>query len=283
MPERASVAIVGSGNISSDLLFKLMRREWSSRGRWSGSTRTPTVRPAPASSGSRRAPEASSGCSRRTSSRTSCSRATSASAHADAPRSRGGGDPGGRSDAGRRRPLRRPGGQPRRAPRGAEREHGHVRRPGDHPDRRRGVAGRAPWPTRKSSPRCCRARPAPGHARQHRRVHAHDLAQAYRDRSGARNRGKAIIILNPADPPLIMRDTIFCASREETDHDAMRASVAATRRGGAGYVPGYRMTADPQFDDRRPESGTATGAWPCFSRSRAPGTTCRPTRETSTS
>ena len=49
----------------------------------------------------------------------------------------------------------------------------------------------------------------PGHAQEHRRVHAHDGAAAIEKVGGAK-RGKAIIILNPAEPPLIMRDTIHC-------------------------------------------------------------------------
>src|SRR3954462_9756950 len=42
---------------------------------------------------------------------------------------------------------------------------------------------------------------------------------------GGAGRGKAIIILNPADPPLLMRDTIFCAVPDEVDEDALTASI----------------------------------------------------------
>ena len=64
----------------------------------------------------------------------------------------------------------------------------------------------------------------PGHARSHRRVHPHDVAG---DREvGRAGRGKAIIVLNPADPPLIMRDTIFCQlprrCRRAVDHQGRR-------------------------------------------------------------
>ncbi|HVN13254.1 MAG TPA: acetaldehyde dehydrogenase (acetylating) [Kineosporiaceae bacterium] len=61
--------------------------------------------------------------------------------------------------------------------------------------------------------------------------------------------GKAIIILNPAEPPLIMRDTIFCAIEPGADHDAIVASVAAMVAEVQSYVPGYRLRGAPQFDE----------------------------------
>ena len=45
---------------------------------------------------------------------------------------------------------------------------------------------------------------------------------------GGAKRGKAIIVLNPADPPLIMRDTIFCSLPRGTDHAAIVQSIEAT-------------------------------------------------------
>ena len=62
-----------------------------------------------------------------------------------------------------------------------------------------------------------------GHLSQHRRVHQ-DHLQGCRVIGGA-ERGKAIIILNPADPPMIMRDTIFCAIPEDADRDAITQSI----------------------------------------------------------
>lgn len=70
---------------------------------------------------------------------------------------------------------------------------------------------------------------------------------------GGAARGKAIIVLNPAEPPIIMRDTVFCAVRPELDHDAVLESVASMVSRIQQYVPGYRLKADPQFDDPRPE------------------------------
>ncbi|KUH69831.1 acetaldehyde dehydrogenase (acetylating) [Mycolicibacterium novocastrense] len=63
---------------------------------------------------------------------------------------------------------------------------------------------------------------------------------------GGAERGKAIIILNPADPPMIMRDTVFCLIGD-ADHDAIRASVAEMVERVAQYVPGYRLKHEVQF------------------------------------
>src|SRR4051794_7407070 len=68
---------------------------------------------------------------------------------------------------------------------------------------------------------------------------------------GGAKRGKAIIVLNPADPPVIMRDTIFAAITDEADRDAIVESVRAMEADVQTYVPGYRLTADPQFDHGR--------------------------------
>jgi acetaldehyde dehydrogenase len=65
--------------------------------------------------------------------------------------------------------------------------------------------------------------------------------------------GKAIIILNPAEPPLVMRDTVFCAIPPESDVDSIEKSVVRTAEYMQEYVPGYRLTSEPQFDDPRPE------------------------------
>jgi len=65
---------------------------------------------------------------------------------------------------------------------------------------------------------------------------------------GGAGRGKAIIILNPVDPPMIMRDTVFCAISPEADTDAITESVLAMTAEVARYVPGYTLRAEPQFD-----------------------------------
>jgi acetaldehyde dehydrogenase len=75
-------------------------------------------------------------------------------------------------------------------------------------------------------------------------------ARAVADVGGA-ERGKAIIILNPAEPPLLMRDTVICSIPVDADRDAIRASVEAMVDEVAGYVPGYRLRVPPQFADDR--------------------------------
>jgi acetaldehyde dehydrogenase len=64
---------------------------------------------------------------------------------------------------------------------------------------------------------------------------------------GGVERGKAIIVLNPADPPLIMRDTIFCQIPEDADRDAVTASILDVAGQVQQYVPGYRLTVEPQY------------------------------------
>jgi len=71
------------------------------------------------------------------------------------------------------------------------------------------------------------------------------------ERLGGARRGKAIIIINPAEPPLIMRDTIHCLVDDEPDRDAIAASIARMVREVQGYVPGYRVVNGPIFDGRR--------------------------------
>lgn len=66
---------------------------------------------------------------------------------------------------------------------------------------------------------------------------------------GGAERGKAIIILNPAEPPMIMRDTIFCGVSADADRDAISESVVQMAQQVQEYVPGYRLLQDPQFDD----------------------------------
>jgi acetaldehyde dehydrogenase (acetylating) len=70
------------------------------------------------------------------------------------------------------------------------------------------------------------------------------------ERVGGAEQAKAIIVLNPADPPIVMRDAIY-ALTGPVDRDAVTASVlemiAAVRR----YVPGYRLRGEPLFDDEK--------------------------------
>ena len=58
---------------------------------------------------------------------------------------------------------------------------------------------------------------------------------------GGAAHGKAIIVLNPADPPILMRNTVYCALSDGADHTAIEASIAAMAASVAAYVPGYRV------------------------------------------
>ena len=64
---------------------------------------------------------------------------------------------------------------------------------------------------------------------------------------GGAERGKAIIVLNPAEPPLLMRNTVYCLS-DDADHDAIRESVAKQIADVQAYVPGYRLKQEVQFE-----------------------------------
>jgi acetaldehyde dehydrogenase len=72
---------------------------------------------------------------------------------------------------------------------------------------------------------------------------------------GGARRGKAIIVLNPSDPPMVMRDTIFCAIPVDADRAAVAASIHAVVADVATYVPGYRLLQEPQFEDPSESTG----------------------------
>lgn len=67
------------------------------------------------------------------------------------------------------------------------------------------------------------------------------------EKVGGAAKGKAIIILNPAEPPMIMRDTVFTLS-EGADEETIRASVQAMVKKVQEYVPGYRLKQEVQFE-----------------------------------
>lgn len=78
----------------------------------------------------------------------------------------------------------------------------------------------------------------------------HTTARAVEEVGGA-ERGKAIVILNPVEPPMIMRDTIFCSIPDGADSDAITESVHQMVAEVQRYVPGYTLRAEPQFDPPR--------------------------------
>jgi acetaldehyde dehydrogenase len=70
---------------------------------------------------------------------------------------------------------------------------------------------------------------------------------------GGAAKGKAIIIINPVEPPMIMRDTVFCAIDPDADRDAVSESIQRIVADVKRYVPGYALKAAPQYDDPRPD------------------------------
>lgn len=65
---------------------------------------------------------------------------------------------------------------------------------------------------------------------------------------GGAQKGKAIIVLNPAEPPLIMRDTVFTLSAQ-ADREKVRESIEQMVATVQTYVPGYRLHQEVQFED----------------------------------
>ncbi|MGM7702874.1 acetaldehyde dehydrogenase (acetylating) [Pseudalkalibacillus sp. Hm43] len=68
---------------------------------------------------------------------------------------------------------------------------------------------------------------------------------------GGADKGKAIIILNPAEPPIIMRDTVYCLVRGQMDEEKVTSSIQKMVRRVQEYVPGYRLRSEPMFDGNK--------------------------------
>jgi acetaldehyde dehydrogenase len=71
---------------------------------------------------------------------------------------------------------------------------------------------------------------------------------------GGAQRGKAVMILNPADPPILMRNTVYCLVDGDADHQRIEADVLAMVEKVNGYVPGYRLKQRVQFEMFRSEN-----------------------------
>ncbi len=71
------------------------------------------------------------------------------------------------------------------------------------------------------------------------------------ERVGGAKKGKAIIVINPAEPPLIMRDTVHCLTEGEPDQAAITQSIHDMIREVQKYVPGYKLVNGPVFDGQR--------------------------------
>ncbi|MBU7436228.1 acetaldehyde dehydrogenase (acetylating) [Paraburkholderia fungorum] len=68
---------------------------------------------------------------------------------------------------------------------------------------------------------------------------------------GGAKEGKALIVVNPAEPPLIMRDTVHCLTEAEPDRAAITESIHRMIAEVHQYVPGYRLKNGPVFDGKR--------------------------------
>jgi acetaldehyde dehydrogenase len=78
----------------------------------------------------------------------------------------------------------------------------------------------------------------------------HTTSRAVRELGGT-PKGKAIIILNPVEPPMIMRDTVFCAIPADADEDMITDSIERRVKEVQQYVPGYTLRNAPQYDPPR--------------------------------
>jgi acetaldehyde dehydrogenase len=78
----------------------------------------------------------------------------------------------------------------------------------------------------------------------------HTTSRAVRELGGT-PKGKAIIVLNPVEPPMIMRDTVFCAIPDGADEGAITDSIERRVKEVQQYVPGYTLRAAPQYDPPR--------------------------------
>lgn len=76
------------------------------------------------------------------------------------------------------------------------------------------------------------------------------------EKLGGAKKGKVVIVLNPVEPPMMMRNTVYCSLPAEAGvpgevQDRVRESIENMVETVKAYVPGYRLTAEPQFDEAR--------------------------------
>lgn len=71
------------------------------------------------------------------------------------------------------------------------------------------------------------------------------------EKVGGAAKGKAIVVVNPAEPPLMMRDTVYCETADEPDREAITKSVHDMIAQVQNYVPGYRLKNGPTFEGRK--------------------------------
>ncbi len=199
---RTKVAIIGSGNIGTDLMIKVLQQSQylEMGGRWSGSIRLRRPRPGPREGRAdnarrRRRPHPHGGFRR---DRDRLRRHVGQGPHRQRCTAPSAGQADDRPDAGRHRPVRGARGQPRRSHRRGEREHGDLWWSGDDPDRRGRIACHARGVRRDR--RSISSRSAGPGTRANIDEFTETTSKAICSVGGAQ-RGKAVIILNPRRAP----------------------------------------------------------------------------------
>jgi acetaldehyde dehydrogenase len=109
------------------------------------------------------------------------------------------------------------------------------------------VAGASPVPYAEIVSTVASRSAGPG-TRQNIDEFTRTTARSLEEVGGARH-GKAIIVLNPAEPPILMRNTVFCALPDGYDQAAVAAAVQGMVERVARYVPGYRLKSPPLFEE----------------------------------
>ncbi len=71
------------------------------------------------------------------------------------------------------------------------------------------------------------------------------------EKVGGATTGKAMAVVNPAEPPMIMRNTVYCETEGEPDREAISAAVHAMIAEVQRYVPGYKLVNGPEYDGRK--------------------------------
>jgi acetaldehyde dehydrogenase len=106
-------------------------------------------------------------------------------------------------------------------------------------------SGRIPYAEIVSTVASCSAGPG---TRQNIDEFTRSTAAGLMDVGGA-ERGKAIIILNPADPPILMRNTVFCELPVDSERASIAEQITKMAERVRDYVPGYRLRSEPIFDE----------------------------------
>ena len=242
----ATAAIVGPATSAPTCSSSCSAATPSTSALWSASIRRPTAWRGRRPWASRPAPAVSTGCWPSRASRPRLRGHFGEGARRECAPLRGRRDHCDRPDPGGSGALRLPGGE-RGGTRGrAEHQHDHLRWPGDDPHRARGLPV-VPVPYAEIVASIASRSAGPG-TRANIDEFTETTAHAIESVGGA-ERGKAIIILNPVSPPMIMRDTVFCAIPADADRSAIAESIHRMVDEVRTYVPGYELRSDPQFDD----------------------------------